>query len=390
MRGSLIILGCFILGVFGPAWGAEPDASRLAERYVVITNSEASFRIPDAPPRPARVGYRYLVSHTQGSWVWVVRMGGWLDAGDVVLEAEAADHFSSLIKSQPSAEHFYQRAVMWSVRQDYARGMADYEAAIALEPDNSAAHAGLGSCYWALGRFDEALSILERAIELDAANAQAYNNRGNVWRSLGRLSEARADYAEAARLSPSHGTPRSNLGSCHLAEGRYSEAIAEFDAALRLEPFDPEGFNDRGYARQRQGDYQRAMEDYQRSVQYDDACYQAYNNAAWLRATCPNAAFRNGELAVRVAETACQLTDFRNWYCLATLAAAHAENGAFEDAVTAQRRAMGLLPPDVTSAEWQEQQHRLELYLAAQPYREAEPSPIAFRPAAGDPHRRNL
>ncbi len=390
MRGSFIIAGCAIMVALVGSALAEPDASKFVDRDVVVTNPTATFQIPNEAARPARVGYRYHVSHAQGSLLWVMRLGGWLKASDVVLDEEAVAHFSSRIKADPSAEHFYQRAVMWSVRKEYARAIADYEAALALKPEMAAAHSGRGVCYWALGRFDESLSIFNRAIELDPTNAAAFNNRGNVWRSMGQISEAMADYAQSSKLAPSHSLPRSNLGSSHLRKGAFVEAVADFDEALRIDPFDAETFNDRGFAWQQQGEYQRAIEDYQRAVRYDDRCHQAYNNAAWLRATCPEAAFRDGELAVRAAETACQLTEYRVWYCLATLAAAQAEEGAFDKAVSAQRHALGLLPQDVTSAEFDEQRRRLELYLADQPYRSGGTAPIAVRPTSSQPSDRHF
>ena len=56
-----------------------------------------------------------------------------------------------------------------------------------------------------------------------------------------------------------------------------------------------------------QGDFAGAIARYRRALQADPGLVQALNNLAWLLATCPEAALRNGSEAVRLAEGACQL-----------------------------------------------------------------------------------
>ena len=57
------------------------------------------------------------------------------------------------------------------------------------------------------------------------------------------------------------------------------------------------------------------------------------NNLAWLLASCPNAAFRNGPEAVRLATRACESTGYAKPLLIGTLAAAQAEAGRFDDAI---------------------------------------------------------
>ena len=58
-----------------------------------------------------------------------------------------------------------------------------------------------------------------------------------------------------------------------------------------------------------------------------DAC--ALDGRAWIFATCPNPTYRNGKKAVEVAIEACELTRWKEAYCLETLGAAYAEAGDF-------------------------------------------------------------
>ena len=96
------------------------------------------------------------------------------------------------------------------------------------------------------------------------------------------------------------------------------------------------------------------------------------NALAWIYATCPEPAVRNGAEAVRLAEHACQLSERRSVEFLDTLAAAYAETGRFPDAIkTAEEtRALAEAAKDRATAEMERQ--RLELYRTrARAYHEA-------------------
>jgi serine/threonine-protein kinase len=79
---------------------------------------------------------------------------------------------------------------------------------------------------------------------------------------------------------------------------------------------------------------------------------------------------RNGAKAVENATRACELTNWKNAWYVATLAAAYAEVGDFDSAIKWQKKAIDLL----TEEEEELQagfEVQLTLYQSGKPYRES-------------------
>jgi len=95
------------------------------------------------------------------------------------------------------------------------------------------------------------------------------------------------------------------------------------------------------------------------------------NNLAWAFATNPDPAKRNGALAVKLAEDACNRTQYRTTAMVGTLAASYAEVGRFDDAVAAAQRAIMLATQNGETNLLQKNQELLTFYLNHQPYRES-------------------
>jgi hypothetical protein len=117
----------------------------------------------------------------------------------------------------------------------------------------------------------------------------------------------------------------------------------------------------------RHRDYQRALTVYDEPARTYPDLVEAHSRSAWLRATCPDAQYRDGKLAVESARRACELTHWHNPGELEVLAAACAEAGDFGSAVKWQEKALTLTaePAGVQSC-----QERLAVYLAGKAFRQ--------------------
>jgi hypothetical protein len=94
----------------------------------------------------------------------------------------------------------------------------------------------------------------------------------------------------------------------------------------------------------------------------------ALNNLAFLLATAPDPLLRNGAEAVTYAEKACALTGNTNLATLATLAAAYAEAGRFDDAVAIADKTCNLAAESSNPALLQHNMELRELYRRKQPF----------------------
>lgn len=128
-------------------------------------------------------------------------------------------------------------------------------------------------------------------------------------------------------------------------------------------------------------DYRRSFGWYQRAAKAGDAW--AVNDLAWFLSTCPDEDLHNGEQAVIIAKEALKILaengEEQRHEILDTVAAAHARNGEFVEAVLWQKRAIEVLAdqedvPDEQRAELNtEFADRLKLYQKSSPYSDPEP-----------------
>ena len=86
------------------------------------------------------------------------------------------------------------------------------------------------------GQVNEALVHCEKALALQPDEAAAHLIRGVVFRQKGQLDEAIRQFQEALRLKPDYADAHNNLGFTLARKGRADEAIEQFREALRLQP----------------------------------------------------------------------------------------------------------------------------------------------------------
>ena len=224
---------------------------------------------------------------------------------------------------------------------------------------------------------DEAAGHLRAIIELDPGDSTAHTQLGTALARKGRLCEAIGHFRQALKFEPHDGRAHNGLGAALARTGELEEAIDHLRIALgiRADLFD--AHYNLARALTVTGRPSEALNHYRQALRLKPDSPVILGATAWILATHPDAAIRDGPTAIEHAERAAQLTE--NPMTLDTLAAAYAEAGDFDRAAATARRAMDLAA--ASSAFMVEQiRRRIELYERAKPYREspagtAAPSP---------------
>jgi len=86
----------------------------------------------------------------------------------------------------------------------------------------------LAESYFAAGRVNDALDILQKAAASQPANAALRNYYGQLCFLAGRNGEAEAGFTKALQLDPRLTDARNNLGALYDATGRKAEAEQQF------------------------------------------------------------------------------------------------------------------------------------------------------------------
>jgi len=232
----------------------------------------------------------------------------------------------------------------------------------------------LAACATATARqlrfWTDSRTLFEHSLSVTPDNAVAHFVLANVLMEQGETAEATEHYREAIRLNPDYHDARLNLAVALQRQGRANEAIAELQIILQANPSFAEAHNTLATVLWQQGQTVPAIAQYREALRLDPDFADADNDLAWLRATCPDPAYRDGPEAVRLAERAVQLSGkMTDASQLDTLAAALAEAGRFDDAVQTAGQARELALARHQSQLAEKIGRRLDLYRQHLPFR---------------------
>jgi Flp pilus assembly protein TadD len=233
----------------------------------------------------------------------------------------------------PGAALNYARG-LWMLGQR-PRAMQVLSEAIGRIPRDAELQALLGAMLVAAGQTAQGQQHLQRSMQLTPLRVNAHLNIARFARDVGALELQVEHLSQASRLRPQDATIAAELALALTQLGRYPQAAAQTRAALALAP---------------------------QSV-------GLLNNLAWILATAPQDATRNGAEAVRLAQQAVQLSDHQDPNTLDTLAVAYAEAGQFDQAIATAEAALRLIPDPQHPAAEQIRQ-RIALFRSGRPYRE--------------------
>jgi tetratricopeptide (TPR) repeat protein len=284
-----------------------------------------------------------------------------------VFDKAISDYDEAIRLGFRGSDVYQARGMAHANRGDYHRAIVDYDEALRLDPTHADTYHNRGLAHAKREDYRLALADLSKVIELDPRNAAGYSDRGFIYATQGSFDEAVADYSRALQIQPRAAAVYVRRGNTFASKGAGEQAVADYSRALEINPRFAAAYQGRAEQYVQQGLYEKAVADFREALRLDRRSAVAHNSLAWLRATCPDALYRDGKEAVEHATRACVLAGWKEAEYLDTLAAAYAESGQLDEAIRWAQKALDLAP-EASRAEFRQ---RLALYQTGKAYRQA-------------------
>jgi tetratricopeptide (TPR) repeat protein len=303
---------------------------------------------------PALVPFSALVAV---GWNWlgqkhrVMRTGLWV----FVLVWTMTVYAAFWVRSS-NPETYRVRGIGQAAQHNYAEAIGSLSQMLRLKPDDADTHCLLANI----------LSEQDKAVEAVQHYREALRSRPDFPEALNNLALMLATSQEtdirntAQAIQPAeraceltlYGTPGyiSTLAVAYAEAGRFDEAISTADKACEVASESPD---------------KDSLKESQAFLAIN------LNNLAWTLATSKETNIRNGTRAVQLAQYTCELTHYRVTRLVGTLAAAYAEAGRFDDAISTAEKACAMASESGDRDLLKRNQDLLALYLKHQPYHES-------------------
>ena len=203
---------------------------------------------------------------------------------------EAGDYRSAIetyskaldINSRYVPAYFGRASARWSLN-DLEGARSDYDAVLALEPDNEEALMWRGSARAEMGDLDGGLEDLNRTLSINGMTNRAHVQRAWIRYTRGELDEAMKDVDRELAMDPKDPYAINIRGRIKAARGDFDGAIADHTQAIRRMR-DVDAHVARGDARRAKGDLTGAVDDYNSALKDSEKDPEALLGLGMVRA----------------------------------------------------------------------------------------------------------
>jgi lipoprotein NlpI len=137
-----------------------------------------------------------------------------------------------------------------------------------------------GFGYYSKGQYELAIADYSAALRIDPNHANSFNSRGVAYLDTGQYDLAIADFGAALNNDPNLADSHWGRASAYLAKDQNDLAIADFTQALRIDPGQGDSFFGRGNAYLKKSQYDDAVADFTVSLSINPSRVAAYRNRA--------------------------------------------------------------------------------------------------------------
>ncbi len=183
-------------------------------------------------------------------------------------------------ESTEAYQAYLKGRYFWNKRnvEGFKKAVAQFEAAIEVDPTYALAFAGLSDTYVLLASWGEqtprealprARAAAERALEIDEELCEAHASLGNVLYGMWDLGGAEAALRRAIELNPNYATAHNRYAQVLVSLRRFDEAIAAMERAQQLDPLSAMVNTAVGSPYFYAGQYERAVEQYRKVLELE-------------------------------------------------------------------------------------------------------------------------
>jgi tetratricopeptide (TPR) repeat protein len=113
------------------------------------------------------------------------------------------------------------------------KALQEYRRVSELAADNPVGYQNLGAVYIRMGRWNDAIPVLQKANEIQP-DADTYSNLGTAYFILKRYDDDIKMCEKAVEMSPKDEVLEGNLADAYRSSGRTQESLTAYDNAIRL------------------------------------------------------------------------------------------------------------------------------------------------------------
>ncbi|MFF4352041.1 tetratricopeptide repeat protein [Streptomyces sp. NPDC001530] len=191
-------------------------------------------------------------------------------------ERALAEYEAALALDPELERAYYGRGVTRAELRDYEGAIADLDHADALSPGKARILFVRGDYHRITGHYEQALADLDRALAIDPELAGAWASRGVTRHSMGRTDAALTDLDRALELDPEHIWALVRRARVRRSREEHDEQLTDLDRAVELGPDLAWVACERGDALRVAGRDEDALADYDRAIALNDTYASAY------------------------------------------------------------------------------------------------------------------
>jgi tetratricopeptide (TPR) repeat protein len=233
---SLALCAMTVLGCIGDPRGNEPGkvpittSSRAALRdYLKARDLNEKLRGSEA--------YDYFLSATKRDPDFALAYYGLAaTAPSGANRLSALQRAVQLVDRVSPGEACIIRAAEAGNQSDPEGQLQQLEALVKSYPNDERAHTLLGHLYFGRQQWQKAIAEYEHAIAIDPDFSPPYNQLGYAYRNLGEYDQAEKAFKRYTKLLPNEPNPYDSYAELLMKTGRFQESIRQYEKALDLDP----------------------------------------------------------------------------------------------------------------------------------------------------------